>query len=425
MNKRLGMLLLTTLTQSVWAANGSLLTGVGPSATAQGGTGVSGTTNTIDAIHKNPALLTSQKYGPGKVNAEVMTTIFKQGPRANTGAGAVDTKSGIVPMPSVGVGYQINSQWALGLGAFTYGGGIADFSNQPATQYSGIEIKHTLMRIQPTVAFQPMDKLSIGVSPFLNYSMFHANEALTGTQSTRGDSTNMAPGFMVGVQAQPAKGLEVGVTYTSKATNYFENAINLSLLTATYQGAAATGNTAVSGPIALGARNTIKVAQPAEIAAGVGYWINDNWRVAFDWRFIGWRGAVGYNDLGWKDQHVFAIGTQYQMNKLKLRAGYNYGKSPIESMSGRTGSASTNFQNINIMSQSQDLLNLVAFPALAEHHISLGAGYAITDALDADLGLMYSPGSTVTRSGTGLAGAYNFTTTVTQWSAALALAYRF
>ena len=432
MNKRLGILLLTTLTQSVWAANGSLLIGVGPGSTSQGGTGVSGTEGTIDAIHKNPALLVTQKHGDGKINAEVSTTVFKQAPRANTGAGAVDTNSGIVGMPGIAASYHLNSQWALGLGAYTYGGGIADFSNQPVAQFSGIETKHTLVRIQPTVAYHPTEGVSLGFSPFINYSMLHTNEALTrsaaGTpvQSTRGDSTNMAPGFMAGMQVQITKGLDFGLTYTSRATNYFENAINLSLLTAAYQGTAATNPTApLVASTSAAARNTIKVAQPAEVAAGLGYWINDNWRVAFDWRFIGWAGSVGYNDLGWKDQHVFALGTQYKVDKLKLRLGYNYSKSPIDSMTGRTGASSSDFQGVGIMSQSLDLLNLVAFPALAEHHITLGAGYAITEAFDADLGLMYSPGNTITRSGTGLAGAYSFSTSVTQWSAALSLAYRF
>jgi hypothetical protein len=58
------------------------------------------------------------------------------------------------------------------------------------------------------------------------------------------------------------------------------------------------------------------------------------------------------------------------LDSLKVRAGYNYGKTPLD--------ASRAFENI-------------AFPAVAEHHITLGLTYAFTSALNVSLAGMYAP----------------------------------
>jgi len=61
--------------------------------------------------------------------------------------------------------------------------------------------------------------------------------------------------------------------------------------------------------------------------------------------------------FGWQDQMVYKLGINYQYNsKWAFRAGYNYGKSPINE-------------------SSQLLFNLLA-PATVEHHMTLGASYA-------------------------------------------------
>lgn len=60
-------------------------------------------------------------------------------------------------------------------------------------------------------------------------------------------------------------------------------------------------------------------------------------------------------NMAWKNQWVFKLGAQLSPTpELKLRAGYNYGQMPLQA--GRA------FENL-------------AFPALSEHHVTLGAGY--------------------------------------------------
>jgi Long-chain fatty acid transport protein len=60
--------------------------------------------------------------------------------------------------------------------------------------------------------------------------------------------------------------------------------------------------------------------------------------------------------------------------KLTLRAGYNYGKSPI-----RDGVKNT-AEDFQIA-----VFNLIGFPAITEHQITLGLGYEFTKNFGIDL----------------------------------------
>ncbi len=69
--------------------------------------------------------------------------------------------------------------------------------------------------------------------------------------------------------------------------------------------------------------------------------------------------GAGDFDMQWSDQFVVKVGAQYEiptLKALKVRAGYNYGKAPLDSK---------NFQ-----------ANM-AFPAVSAQHFTVGAGYDI------------------------------------------------
>ena len=69
--------------------------------------------------------------------------------------------------------------------------------------------------------------------------------------------------------------------------------------------------------------------------------------------------------FGWQDQWVFAVGSEYSAfkDKLKLRLGYNYGKSPIQ--------PNVVFAN-------------ALFPVIMEHHLTAGFSYFIMKNLSLD-----------------------------------------
>ena len=112
-----------------------------------------------------------------------------------------------------------------------------------------------------------------------------------------------------------------------------------------------------------------------------------------------------YFDMNWSDQIVFAIGAEYDLvpDQWKLRAGYNYGKAPLDEARA--------FENI-------------AFPALVEHHFTAGVGWSPMENLWVNLGGMYAP--EVRISGSNMSQAIvDYETTLSEYALDLGISYRF
>jgi long-chain fatty acid transport protein len=81
-------------------------------------------------------------------------------------------------------------------------------------------------------------------------------------------------------------------------------------------------------------------------------------------------------DPSWDDQWVFAIGLAYKLNdRLNLRAGFNYGESPIDEASA---------------------MNNLILPAVVETHYTFGADYRLDAHWDIGFHYMYVPENTIT-----------------------------
>jgi len=140
--------------------------------------------------------------------------------------------------------------------------------------------------------------------------------------------------------------------------------------------------------------------------------------VALDAQWINWSDTMGKDlpeftepagagnfDMRWSDQWVIKVGAQYDVaavKGLKVRAGYDYGKTPLEA---------ANFQ-----------ANM-AFPAVAEHHITVGAGYD-TGKWGVNAAFVYSPEATISYSDPSL-GINSFDNTMSQNAFELGGTYRF
>jgi len=112
---------------------------------------------------------------------------------------------------------------------------------------------------------------------------------------------------------------------------------------------------------------------------GVSFRPTPKWLLAFDVSWVNWSAAIktvtvtasnpnvavpaGYDTLtvpfimDWKDQFVFALGAQYEINDMwTVRAGYNYGQNPVP----------------------DNTLNPL-FPAIVEHHLTAGFTFTYQD----------------------------------------------
>ena len=127
-------------------------------------------------------------------------------------------------------------------------------------------------------------------------------------------------------------------------------------------------------------------------------------------------GAMPWN-MNWSDQVVFKIGVEVTpLDWLAVRAGFNYGKMPLD--------ADRAFENI-------------AFPAVAENHLTLGAGFNLGKHVAINVGGMWAPSTSISGSnplppmGTpGYPGPYgqgiaSYTTSMTQVGLDGGIAYKF
>ena len=178
----------------------------------------------------------------------------------------------------------------------------------------------------------------------------------------------------------------------------------------------------------------LTLEQPWEIALGFAYDVSPDMSFTFDYRYIAWGLAEGYKDFGWDNQNVYAFGVEYHADALQLRAGYNYAPSPIATASEETGALLTNVQGHLIFDQALSMLNMVGFPAISTTHFSGGIGYAMTDDVDLDFTVVYSPEATTSREGSlsplttgfdALDMAYAYETKMEQLTLSFGMNYRF
>jgi long-chain fatty acid transport protein len=151
----------------------------------------------------------------------------------------------------------------------------------------------------------------------------------------------------------------------------------------------------------------------------------DAFKLALDYRFIRWTSGNAYKKLGWNDQSVIALGGQYKFDKLSVRLGFNYGKSPLNDLSDQNGLKSVDIDGHSVFASSLSRLNAFAIPVIAQTHLSGGLGYSLTQDLDLNTAFVYVFENTRTFSGVNSKTAYSMTTKVSQWSASLGAVYRF
>ena len=226
-------------------------------------------------------------------------------------------------------------------------------------------------RLAPGVAYRVSDVFSVGVA--LNAAMAQMEYDVAGNvgQSRHSTATSFGVGATVGLKAKVNEMLSFGAAYESKT--FFQD---------------------FSFDVA-GGTDKLAFDQPQVATIGAAVRPIDLLLVAVDVGWINWSDTMGKNlpkysqnqggsqafDMGWQDQWVLKVGAQVTpMKGLDLRAGYDYGAMPLD--------ASRAFENL-------------VFPAVAEHHFTLGAGYAVADRITVEVTGMYSPEAKISGANAG------------------------
>ncbi len=401
------------LSASAFATNGDHFIGVSPAGTAMGGTGVANFTNSTDALHKNPALLAAPNLGKN-VNGEASFLFIKNNASANAGAGLKSSTAGGKIAPNLAASYSYNDDLAVGVGLLAFGGAVVDQVGN--LELSQLQTRLSLLKVVPAVSYRLSELVTVSLAPQLFYGSLSVNHGTaTGAQTSRAPHGAAGLGGQLGAAFYPTKGLTLGLTYQVEANLTYKDIMDLDAF----------------GPNGGDGIDDIQTQQPAEFALGAGYQILDDLTVTADYRLISWNTAKAFRELGWQNQNVIAVGAQYRAAAWKFRAGFNHGTSPIQDTTGEAGLTPVNFQGHSVFQQSLTTLNLIAFPAVVENHLTFGAGYDVDPDLHLDLNVVLGLKKSITRAGTGLnplvatptPGAYSYTGEASQFSVSLGAVY--
>ena len=244
----------------------------------------------------------------------------------------------------------------------------------------------------PAVAWKANDALSIGAA--FNF-MYAQMEYEAGGGPKHSTASSLGFGGTLGLTYKVSEAVTLGAAYeTQSAFQDFEFTI-------------------------AGQKQALTFDQPMVATIGAAFRPLGGLLVALDGQWINWSATNGKDkpklaknplgepawNLNWSDQFVVKLGLEYQLaalKELKLRAGYDYGKSPLD--------ANRAFENL-------------AFPAIAEHHVTVGAGYDIGK-FAVNAAFLYSPESKLTGSNPAQ-GIVSYETKMSQTAFELGGSYRF
>jgi len=386
--KKMLAILLSLCTEQVsMATNGDQMIATGTKSMGMGGVSVA-TPFGAESGLANPALITYVE------RSEVSGSVTLFFPDISTKAGRNgtwhDSDSTFYLMPAVQYATHLGGSAYAGLGVWGVAGMGVDFSGAPlGSGLMRMQDDLMLMNIAAPVALKESG-LSVGIAPILQIGMldieYERKKLLGGTEHGHPFDKEFAVGggAVIGLAYDFGNGLILGAKYRTPIAMSYSNS---------------------------GSGNDLELQQPGEFGMGFSYRYGPH-TFAFDYKRIQWGSATGYEDFGWRDQNVYAVGYQYDTGVWALRLGYNHGKSPIDT--SRTAGW-------------QDYLNLLGFPATSEDHYTLGGSYKIDERFTLDLAAVYSPRKSVKgmiREG-GLLGDVAITNRHSEFSLTAQIDYRF
>ncbi len=372
------------LPASAFATNGIIQAGNGIVAHGMGGAGLANA-GEASAGADNPALI-SQTGDAVNVGWSMfmperkIDTTAAAGP-AGTVAKSDETMFGI---PQAAFTSKINDSMNWGVMAYALGGMNTDYRTGPfpgsgapgQTNPQSVNLQGII--VAPTMSYSFSPNLTAGASLLLGYEMLTTsnlfNEGATGTF----EDTSTGEGVKLGVDYKVSDGISIGAMVQPKMHMAHEmNAFKHML-----SGFGFTGKATLELPNEYGVGGKFALGRNADIVADILY---------YDWQSVD-----VFKFFGWKSEPVFKVGGEIRpTDKWALRAGLNYGKSPIQG-------------GVRAVNNTMDAAFAnYPFPAISEWHITLGAGYKADEHMTINGYYLYAPNhseTATTSSGPGTTG---------------------
>ena len=380
------------------ATNGMRMIGFGPVQDSMGGASVAAPLDGATVV-TNPAGLTALAPRVDVAGQGFMPNVKYKADWATPGPSGSAAQSSGRPtdwLPTLTGVFRPSDQVTVGLAALGTAGMGVDYGPGGTGLFGGPTMSSYLNgRVAPAVAYRVSDQLSVGLAANLMYARMSFNVVLPSSGQTKFDAaSSYGYGATLGVTYQPVEMVTLGAAYETKSWfQDFEFTV----------GGQKT-KLAFDQPMVATIGAAVRPLQGLLLAVD-GEWINWSDIMGKDLpRFTAPAGAGGF-DMNWSDQFVVKVGAEYQLpalRELRVRAGYNYGKNPVDRNSA---------------------YEALLFPAIAEHHFTVGAGYDFGK-LIVNAAFLYSPEATLTGSNPSQ-GIVSYQTRMSQTAFELGASYRF
>ena len=371
------------LPSASFATNGMFLIGYGTKSRGAGGIAMAMPQDAINGA-VNPATISHHD-----IRVDAGMDIFMPRAEAELGGLRVKSRADLFGMPAMGGVYKFNRKVSMGFSAVPYGGGGSRYntnlynSTQPGSPLDRtLGVNLMVMQMNPTLSYKVNKQNSVGASLVFSVQTFRAfgleyfetftqsfDDGVPVTKLTNnGNDWAYGAGARIGwMGSYFKKRLSIGAAYSSRV--YMTEFDEYSDLFAE-QGDLDT---------------------PANVGVGIAYKFLPNFTVGLDVTHTFYEdvAAIGNdsaqkgpgsiypnadekhrlgNDdglgFGWENQTVYKIGAIYDFNKdWTFRAGWNYGESQIDETNG-------------------EILMSIMAPAVTEHHLTLGATYNPSKAME-------------------------------------------
>lgn len=236
-------------------------------------------------------------------------------------ANGEDSDSDLYLIPSGSVALKIDDKLTFGMGMAGLSGMGVDFADiTPAPGSQNVVTTKQFYKISPGFSYQMNDKLALGAALNIDYQSL----AMDMDMSAVGGPTLHLPqnqvygfGFSLGAIYKFTDALQFGASYVSKQS----------------MGSFDWNTSAGAFSMTMDA--------PQTLALGIAYQPGNGLLVEADIKYIGFSDVMDVVTMstpggdmpmtfGWDDQIVFALGVQKEISeKTTIRAGLNYGESPI------------------------------------------------------------------------------------------------
>lgn len=355
-----------------FATNGMFLIGQGAKSRGMGGVAIAYPQDAL-AGAVNPASI-----GFVGSRVDIGGDLFLPNAESELGGFSRESTANTFVMPAMGGTYKFNRKLTFGFSAIPAGGGGSRYNKNLYNNLTGADVDKTLgvnlmiLQMSPAVAYRFNKQnqfgagLVIGVQTFrafgLDYfSNFTSTGLFTNYLSNNGNAWSYGGGVRLGWMGRfMDEQLSLGAAYTSRIymSKFYK-----------YRELFAEGGD-IDTPSNFGIGLAYEVTPKLTVAVDVTHTLYSQvnsigntsvnisgspFPVSQQDNALGKDNGLGF---GWSDQTVYKIGAAYKYNdQWTARAGWNYGKSPINEANG-------------------EILFSIVAPAVVQNHLTLGTTYS-------------------------------------------------